>query len=230
MKGFCQHCGKELNGDERACPQCGMSVGPGQSPQTPYYYSPPKKKNTAVIAIAVVAVIAVVCIVGVVLLPTIFTTEDQYTVTIKIEEIRVDVKDSTYYNAPVVAQLDLTCRNGSSKVVSELGPWEGIPVNNTPVTSLSDNTVTFTVRGDPTKITYSAFLLIKKDVASSIWDYADIYDVTSKVTSPVVNPHYYGCTGVEFTIDKYDGTTAVIFSGDSDPVGYVKITATAVKI
>ena len=42
------------------------------------------------------------------------------------------------------------------------------------------------------------------------------------------DPLYYGCSGVTFTVDAYDGSVMTL-KGDSDPIGCVKLTFTAVK-
>lgn len=226
MSGFCQHCGKELNGDEPYCPECGSPTG-SYTPQPAYA---PRKSGTRV-AVIIVVIIVVASIAAIAMIPLFIdnTPQDKYTITITVESVSVTVSDTSYYSSPVKAYIGLTCRD-TNTVNHEFGPWVMIPIDGTEVTTLPDNKLTLSVTGKPTDIKYTAFFYIKSGLAldSRTWDYADIYDVSDKVTSPVTTPHYYGCSGVSFTVDNYDGS-AMTFEGDSDPIGCVKMSFTAVK-
>lgn len=226
MSGFCQHCGKELNGDEPYCPECGSPTG-FYAPQPAYA---PRKSNTR-IAVIIVVIIVVASIAAIAMIPFFVdnTSQDKYTVTITVDSVSVEVSDHSYYSTPVKAYIGFVCKD-SNTVNREFGPWVAIPINGTEVTALTNNKLTLTVTGNPTDIEYTAFLYIKDGLGldDRVWDYADLYDVTEEVTSPVTDPHYYGCSGVKFTVDNYDGST-MTFKGDSDPIGCIKMSFTAVK-
>jgi hypothetical protein len=227
MPGFCQHCGKELNGDEPYCPECGSPTGFYAPQQT---YAPRKNKGTGV-AIVIVVMIVVASIAAIAMIPFFVdnTPQEKYTVTITVESVSVEAIDTSYYSSPVRAYIGFSCRD-TNTVNHEFGPWIAIPVNGTEVPVLTNNKLTLTVTGNPTDIKYTAFLYIKDTMAldSRVWDYADLYDVTSEVKPPITTPHYYGCSGVSFTVDNYDGST-MTFKGDSDPIGCIKMSFTAVK-
>ena len=225
MAGFCKHCGKELKDDEPYCPECGM---PTDAPYTPQpAYTP--KKNGSGAAIAIIAVIVVLSIAAIALIPMFIDsgTTEKYTVTVKVESVSVTVDDPTVYGPIVLANLSMTYSIGSSTLDHKFNLNALCPINGTEKTNLTDNTVKFTVTGDPMDVNYTAFLLIRSPTGE-LDDYADIYDVTDKVTSVPTEPHYYGCSGVTFTADSYDGSVMTL-KGDSDPLGCVKISFTAVK-
>ena len=216
MKDFCHHCGRELNGDEPVCPGCGAPTGFAQ----PYYYQPPKRSGTNV-AIIVIAAVAVLCIVGIAFLPTLIPQQETYTVTIRVDEIKIS--DSTgYYGGDAVATLHLTIDDKSVNV----GPWNCI-IGVEKICGGPGDTVKMTYRGSLDDIKITAFLYFSGGGHTSD-DYADLYDVTDKVTSTVTTPHYYGCSGVSFNLDDVQ-SSVVELKGDSDPVGYVKLTVNAVK-
>ena len=227
MAGFCKHCGKELKDDEPYCPECGMPTESAFTPQPAY--APKKSGNGA--AIAIIAVIVVISISMIALIPFFIDsgTSEKYTVTVKVESISVTVADSSYFGPKVEAYLDFTCNGG--KVAHNFGPWGFVDTDGTEYHPIKDNTLTLSVTGDLKEVNYVAFLCIKKmgpGTEDRLYDYADLYDVSSKVTSPVTDPVYYGCSGVTFEVDNYDGSV-VTYKGDSDPIGCIKLSFTAVK-
>lgn len=218
MKEFCRYCGRELDGDEPRCPECGM---PTPSFRQQQYYAPPKRSNTT-IAIVVVSLIAIACIVGVIILPSLITTNDSYTVTITVESFSVDVADTTQYGGATHADAYLELTVGDQTV--KIGPKNCL-LNGT-VTHFTDNVVTCRITTDDIdSVSYTAFLKIKN---GGSYDIIDIYTVdTGKITSTV--PSYLGCSGVIFTVSDYSGNSTMTLSGDSDPIGEVVLRFNAVK-
>lgn len=226
MAGFCKHCGKELDDGAPYCPECGSPTGSYPS-QTAYA---PRKKGANAVAIAIIVAIIVFSIVAIALIPVFMDmgTTDKYTVTVTVESISVEVSDPSVYGMFVVADLSLGYKYGSSNSSHDFGMWIECPISGAEIPVHHNNTVKFIVSGDPTGIKYTAFLHIKKSLGSTLSDYADLYDVTGMVTSEPTVPLYYGCSGVTFDVDSYDGSV-MTFKGDSDPIGCVKLTFTAVK-
>ena len=233
MKGFCQHCGKELNGDEPYCPDCGMPVGTFQ-PQPTYEQ---KKNNGTVIAIAIVAIIAVICIVGIAFLPALITPEETYTVTLTAEKFSIEVDDIAHqYDTPLPTHCDvylqIVCSNGSKTVSDQMHLANHYLVNSGEKTPMSGSSISLEITGDPKDVTFSAFLLIKRDVpgpgGNTIMDYIDIFEVdTTKITSG--SSLYYGCSGVSFDLSDFSSDGTVTFTGDSDPIGMIKLSYKSVK-
>ena len=85
------------------------------------------------------------------------------------------------------------------------------------------------VTGDPSDLTFTAFLEIKRTSGPSyVMDTIDLYTVDkSKITSG--SSLYYGCSGVSFSIDNV-AESSMTFKGDSDPIGTVNLTFSIVKI
>ena len=228
MAGFCKHCGKELKDDEPYCPECGMPTESAFTPQPAY--APKKSGNGA--AIAIIAVIVVLSISMIALIPFFIDNQpsDKYTVTITVESVSINVEDPHYYGPMLQACLDIACTTGSSTVNHTFGVWTDVPSNGTAYTPTMDNTLKLSVSGDPKDVKYTAFLVFKNNHAPDeiTYDYADLYDVTGKVTSPPTTPLYYGCSGVTFDGEDYDGST-ITLKGDSDPIGCVKLSFSPVK-
>ena len=224
MAGFCKHCGRELEGNEPYCPECGSPTGIYQSQPA---YAPRRGGNS--VAIAIVVLIVAFSILAIALVPMFLDTgtTEKYTVTVKIESVSVNVSDPSVYGMFVFTDLSMNYSYGSSSVSHDFGMWVQCPIDGTEKTDLPRSTAKFVVTGNPLDVKYTAFLKIKKDM-SSLADYADIYDVTGEVTSIPTDPLYYGCSGVTFTVDAYDGSVMTL-KGDSDPIGCVKLTFTAVK-
>ena len=228
MKGFCQHCGKELNGDEPFCPECGMPTGSAQ-PQ-PIYYSPPKRNGTT-IAIIFVAVIAVLCIVGIAFLPMLIQDERTYTVTITFDEVGITLEDTSQYPGPPVAKnvyLNLYYQDSSgSHQLDTITLAKGYTYNSGAKAPFQKS-VQIKVTGDPGKVLYSAYMYVERDYPGGIInDNVDIYKVdTTKITTEA--PLYLGCTGVSFSQEDFSEDNSITFDGDSDPIGHIKMTFTTV--
>ena len=216
MKDFCRHCGKELEGNEPVCPACGMPTG-----TQPTYYQPPRSNNGTAIAIIVIALIVGLGILGIAFLPSLIIDGDTYTVTVTVEEVSI-TDDSHYFDSYVDAKLEFQYGGTSA----DFDKWIHLPTDGTKVT-VPHNTAKFKVRGNPDDIKCIAYLVIETHTSTGvIQDYVDLYDVTSEITSG--SPGYLGCSGVTFTVDSYDGSPMEL-KGDSNPVGYVKLTFKAVK-
>ena len=225
MAGFCKHCGKELRDDETYCPECGMPTESAYTPQPSYV---PRKRGNAA-AIAIIAVIVVLGIAMIAIIPLFIDsgTSEKYTVTVRVESVSVTVDDPAVYGPVVVTNLNVTYTIGSSTLEHTFNLNAHCLIDGTEKTDLTNNTVQFVVTGDPKDLKYTAFLLIRSP-SGTLNDYADIYDVTDDVTSEPTDPLYYGCSGVTFTVDSYDGTVETL-KGDSDPIGCVKLSFTAVR-
>lgn len=228
MAGFCKHCGKELKDDESYCPECGMPTESSFTP--PPTYTP--RRNSNGVAIAIIVIIVALSILMIALIPMFIDNQpsDKYTVTVTVESVSINIADSSYYGPMLQACLEITCTSGDSSVTDTFGPWMGILSNGTEYSPLTKNTLKLSVSGDPKDVKYTAFLVFKGDHAPEglTYDYADLYDVTSEVTSPETTPHYYGCSGVVFDGKDYDGSS-ITLKGDSDPIGCVKLSFTTVK-
>ena len=228
MAGFCKHCGKELKDDEPYCPECGMPTGSSLTPQPAYT---PKKKGNGV-AIAIIVIIIALSILMIALIPMLIDNgpSEKYTVTVTVESVSIDVADGSYYGPVLQACLSISCNSGGSTVDHTFGPWMEILSNGTVYSPVMDNTLKLSVSGDPKDVKYTAFLVFKNNHAPDeiTYDYADLYDVTGKVTSPPTTPLYYGCSGVTFDGEDYDGST-ITLKGDSDPIGCVKLSFTVVE-
>ena len=223
MDRFCQHCGKELKGDESRCPECGMPTGDVPTQQM---YSAPPKKNTNV-WIIVIAVAAVVCIALIAVIPALIPQTDSYTVTVTLEEFSIDLEDKTQYGGALLVSSSLTIRCGG--VSKTLGPWNNCSNSGTMQTPNFNNQVTFRVTtSDLESLTYSVFLNMGPNHSPSPSDTVDIYKVdTSKVTSAL--PKSFGCSGVSFNISDYSGNVSETMDGDCDPIGHIKLVFKAVK-
>ncbi|MBO4552355.1 MAG: zinc ribbon domain-containing protein [Candidatus Methanomethylophilaceae archaeon] len=231
MVGFCQHCGKELEGDEPYCPECGMPTGtvPVRA------YPAAKKNNSTAIAIIVIAVIAALCIAGIALLPSLVDVNtDKYRVTVTVDGFNVDVADITQYtdiasNCEIVLSLRYDC--GSDTLSEQIVLDRHYNLNND-YKSLTDVKSSVKIAGDPKDLKITAFLLITgpewNSGSEKFYDYIDIYSVDkSKITSG--SSLYYGETGIVFSMDDLDKDGKFTMSGDSDPKGTVDVTVTAVK-
>ena len=228
MAGFCKHCGKELKDDEPYCPECGMPTGSSYTP-TPTYAP---RRNGNRVAIVIVVVIIALSILMIALIPMLIDNgpSEKYTVTVTVESVSIDVADGSYYGPVLQACLSISCNSGGSTVDHTFGPWMGILSNGTVYSPVMDNTLKLSVSGDPKDVKYTAFLIFKNDHAPEniTYDYADLFDVTGQVTSPATTPLYYGCSGVTFDGEDYDGS-AITLKGDSDPIGCVKLSFTVVE-
>ena len=228
MAGFCKHCGKELKDDEPYCPECGMPTGSSYTP-TPAYAP---RRNGNRVAIVIVVVIIALSILMIALIPMLIDNgpSEKYTVTVTVESVSIDVADGSYYGPVLQACLSISCNSGGSTVDHTFGPWMGILSNGTVYSPVMDNTLKLSVSGDPKDVKYTAFLIFKNDHAPEniTYDYADLFDVTGQVTSPATTPLYYGCSGVTFDGEDYDGS-AITLKGDSDPIGCVKLSFTVVE-
>ena len=218
MKEFCRYCGRELDGVEPRCPECGM---PTTSFRQQQFY-PPRRNNNTTIAIVVVSLIAVACIAGVMILPSLIFTSETYTVTITVESYSIDVADTTQYGGATEAQayLELSADGKSVEIGHENCHLDGTDshfVRNTATYRISTN--------DLENIKYTAFLKIKN---GNSYDIIDIYKVDpSKIQSG--SPEYLGCSGVTFTVSDYSGNSTITLEGDSDPIGNVVLRFSAVK-
>ena len=233
MGGFCKHCGKELNGDEPYCPECGM---PTESEQPRTYYAPPKKNNNTAIAIGFVAVIAVLCIIGIALLPILIDTgsSEKYTVTLTVNSFEIDVADIAHqYNGPSTVRdviLAISCSDGFSSLDKQLRLKNGYHVN-TNCTDVHDNTMAISVTGDLKDLKFTVFMYytVVRDLGGgqslSISDLIDLYAV-----SPAPGDvKYIGTSGIVFDMSDLSSSGDVTLKGDSDPIGTVNITVTSVK-
>ena len=229
MAGFCKHCGKELKDDESYCPECGM---PAESAFIPQPYAPKKNNGPVIVGVIVIVAIVILSIVGIAIVSMLVDTgpSEKYTVTVTVESVSIDVADGSYYGPVLQACLSISCNSGGSTVDHTFGPWMGILSNGTVYSPVMDNTLKLSVSGDPKDVKYTAFLIFKNDHAPEniTYDYADLFDVTGQVTSPATTPLYYGCSGVTFDGEDYDGS-AITLKGDSDPIGCVKLSFTVVE-
>ena len=223
MDRFCQHCGKKLSDSELRCPECGMPVE--SAPYRPAYGAPTGKKTN--VWIIVVVVIAVLGVVMIAFIPSLIPEKSSYTVTVTVEEFSIDVADKSQYGmvSLVNAELDITCGD----TTKTLGPWKNCTIDGSVKSPGSSNKAVFKVdTTDLSSINYTMFLnIVRSYSGGEIRDTVDIYTVdTSKVTSEI--PKAFGCSGVSFTVDNYS-SSVMEFSGDTDPIGYVKLSFTAVK-
>ena len=115
MKGFCQHCGRELNGDEPVCPECGMPTGV-QAP----YYAPVGGPSVsgAKIAMVIIAIIAISCIAAAVFLPDVINkAQERSEVTVYFDKFSITLEDTEQYaanpNVDVSLQFYYEDSNGS---------------------------------------------------------------------------------------------------------------------
>ena len=232
MKGFCQHCGKELDGNEPICPECGMPTGFDQ-PQS--YYSPPKRNRGAVIGIAVIAVIAVLCIIGIALLPTLIDTRsnEEYTVTLTINSFRIDVADIEHqYNGPMTVgdvTLVISCSDGSSSLDKQLNLKDGYHVN-TDCTDIREDKMVVNTTGDPKNLRFTVFLhyTVERIIDGkkvSISDTIDLY----KVDPAPEGVNYVGTSGIIFDMSDASDSGDITLKGDSDPIGTVNLTVASLK-
>jgi len=205
-----------------------MPTGSSYTP-TPTYTP---RRNGNRVAIVIVVVIIALSILMIALIPMLIDNQpsEKYTVTVTVESVSIDVADGSYYGPVLQACLSISCNSGGSTVDHTFGPWMGILSNGTVYSPVMDNTLKLSVSGDPKDVKYTAFLIFKNDHAPEniTYDYADLYDVTGKVTSPPTTPLYYGCSGVTFDGEDYDGST-ITLKGDSDPIGCVKLSFSSVK-
>lgn len=232
MGGFCKHCGRELNGDEPYCPECGMPTG-SDRPQS-YPVAAPRK-NEVKIAVIIVAAVVVLCFVGIAMLPSLITTSDEkYTMTVSIDDFAVYLDDTTQYtdiasNCEVILSISY---DFAGKTVSEELPLDRHYVLNKGITpSTAKHSVKIT--GDPKDVKITAFLMIRgpgwSSGSSAFYDYIDIYSVDkSKITSG--SSLYYGDSGITFSMEDLDKDGKLRIEGDSDPRGVVDLTVTTVKI
>ena len=230
MGGFCRHCGKELEGDEPYCPECGMPTGVQPAP-----YSAGPKKTDIKIAVAVVAAIAVLCIIGIAMLPSLIdTSSDEYTVTVTVNDFAVYLDDTTQYTdiaSDCKIVLSLRYSYAGKTVENQILLKDGYKLNSGAVTV--DEKSSVKVTGDPKDVKVTAFLLITGpgwgSASNPYYDYIDIFSVdTTKVTSG--GSLYYGDSGVVFSMDDLNGDNKLELKGDCDPKGVVNITVSAVKI
>ena len=229
MGGFCQRCGKELEGNEPYCPECGMPTGIVQTTAAA------PKKNDIKIAVAIVAAIAILCMIGIALLPSLInTSNDDYTLTVTVDDFAVYLDDTTQYT-----DIASDCRIVLSLSFDYAGKTHSEQLSLSDHYKLNDGIKSTSVKssvkitGDPKDVKITAFLLITgpgwmsgKDV---YYDYIDIYSVDkSKITSG--DSLYYGDSGVSFSMEDLDKDGKFKMIGDSDPKGMVDVTVTAVKI
>jgi len=229
MKGFCQHCGRELNGDEPFCPDCGSPTGPAPSPT----YSAPPKKSTNM-WIIIFALIVAGSILAVAIIPMLLEDTGDYKVTVTIDEFSITLDDLTQYegsgtHANVI--LSLSFNNGVTDVSKELTLYHNYYLNSGVKVPTKDKGFTFTAKGDPNDIKYTAFMYIERTYMGfhpeTTNDMIDLYSVD--MTKIVGSSSYYGNTGISFNSEDFTGNS-VELKGDSDPIGYVKLTITSVKI
>ena len=227
MSGFCKHCGKELEGDEPYCPECGMPTGSAAS--GPAYSSSPKK-NDVKIAVAVIAVVAVLCVIGIALLPTLIdVNNDKYTVTVTVTDFRIDVADAIHqYNGPMTrgeVSLSFACKCGSTNLNKTLVLDKDYRIN-TNGTPVLENKFTIEVTGDLKDLSFTTFMnyTVNRPGIGDITDYIDIYEVTPAPSGV----KYIGSTGIVFDMSDVKGGS-VTLKGDSDPLGTVNLSITAVK-
>ena len=228
MGGFCRYCGRELDGNEPYCPECGMPTGSGQ-PQT--YHSPSSKKRDVGIAIAAIAVIAALCMVGIAMLPMfIDVNEDRYDITLTVTSFRIDVVDKEHqYNGPLTsgeASLSITCSNGSKSLNKTLVLDRNYPIN-TDSTSIQEDKYVVEMTGDPKDLKFMAFLHYKvsRPGVEPITDIIDLYSVEPRPA----DVRYVGGTGVIFDIADLSNDGIVTLKGDSDPIGTVVLKIATVK-
>ncbi len=233
MKGFCQHCGRELNGDEPRCPECGMPTGIQTA-----YYAPlaPAKNNGVVIAVVVIAVLIVGCAIGIAVLSSLVTNEEKYDVTFTVESVSIELDDLTQWDGASTkgdVYLELYYVEDGETHHKEVLLYKDYVVNSGEKSVNKE--ITIRVSGDLKNKAYSAYLEYQRTYpgakpgdVNTINDLVDIYSVdTSKITG---ESKYYGDTGVSFTADDFSSNSTRTFKGDSDPVGKITIGYKAVKI
>ena len=231
MKGFCQHCGRELNGDEPICPECGSPTGSGQTQS----FSSPKRSRVPFIIIGVVAVITVLCIIGVALLPTLIDTgsNEKYTVTLTVNSFRIDVADIEHqYNGPTTVgdvTLYITCSDKTGSSEEQLLLKNGYHVN-TDCTDILEGKIVTSVTGDLKDVRFTAFLYYEVDriIDGKKVSISDIIDLYTVEPAPA-DVKYLGTSGVIFDMSDLSDTGGMVLKGDSDPVGTVNLTVTSVK-
>ena len=229
MKGFCQHCGRELNGDEPYCPECGS---PTRSVPQPAYGTPPKNRTN--MWIIIIAVLAAISILAIAVVPILLEDRDTYKVTINVDEFSIELADLQQYEGASTKSdviLKFSFYNGSTLVEKELTLYKNYQLNSSVKNPNFDTGITFSHFGNPEGMSYAAYLYIQR---TNIYDHRpqttldniDLFSVDkTKITG---DSSYFGCTGVAFDTNDIVNNS-VELRGDSDPIGYVKLTVTWVK-
>ena len=223
MKGFCQHCGRELNDDEPFCPDCGSPTGS----QTPAFSAPPKKSTNAWIII--IAVIVAVGILTVAIVPMLLQNNDTYRITVTVDEFSVTLTDLEQYEGAYTKGkviLSLNYSDGFSVKEKKLTLYDNYHLNSGVKAPAVENKLVFNYTGDLNDLQYTAFMYLQR-TNTGVTDMIDLYSVDkTKITG---DSAYFGCSGISFNRSDYASGTFVM-EGDSDPIGHVKLSFTSVKI
>ena len=229
MKGFCQHCGKELNGDEPVCPECGMPTGV----QVPQYSAPipaaPSRANIRITTI-IIAIIAICCILAVAFMPQLVNkAESKYEVTVYFDKFSIDLEDTEQYStSPTVdVALQFYYEDSKGSHFNNIMLYMDYDITSGAEVVPLTKSISFNTTGNPEDVKYTAYMMISvKYSMGTIDDIVDLYSVdTSEITG---SSKYYGCTGVSFTIDDLSGDS-ITLEGDSDPIGHLTMRIEAVR-
>ena len=186
--------------------------------------------------IVIFALIVAGSILAIAIIPSLMEEGGNYKVTMTVEEFSIDLADLTQYDGAGTHTdviLKVKFNNGSTDVEKSITLYKNYVLNSGVKTPTNENGITFNTVVNPDSLKYSAFLCIERTYMDgphpkTTTDIVDLYSVdTTKITG---SSSYYGCSGVYFTAEDYSGDGSMVLKGDSDPIGYVKMTFRSVKI
>lgn len=229
-KEFCLRCGRELNGDEMQCPECGKPTARGmQNPQIIHKPVPSSRPRIPVILIVALVIVAMVVMAMPLFNPSSTTS---YKTTITVEEISLDDSLGGLYSEEGKAKafLVVTIGTATKDLPEGKANYWLVPIDKTAVTLTENNVLTFNDTGSNPSITifFETYLPNYDDGSGAVksGDYADIF--TEKNADREVQ--YFGTTGVTFDKSDLDESGYVILDGDSQPIGHIKIKVSTEKV
>jgi len=235
---FCRYCGKILNDSDHVCPYCGKAVDSNSASTT----APKKNSNmTKLNMILSVVLVAIVIIATVAfLMPPAKDDTPEYKVTVTIESFYVLDASGQLDPDDHVAEIYFVMGYGTLEEAKnstyswnsrDTGTWNVDVYESNPVTysPQSDNYYSFNTDTSPDDLYFTIFMMDFDTVSPDNKVIGDTIDLYTPDTIIGTVPEYAGFSGVLFNLSGFETSEneyVIELTGDSDPIGYVKLTIT----
>jgi len=234
---FCRYCGKILKDGDSVCPYCGRTINP-TSANIPVQKGNNKMTKLNMILSVILIIVMIVATVAFLIPPAEENTKE-YKVTITIDSFYVLDPSGQLDQDDRIAETYFSIGYGNEEQVNEgtytwntkdTGTWDVDIYESHPVTYFpqSNNSFSFGTDAIPEDLCFTIFML-DFDTSSESSVISDTIDLYTPDTIIGVSPEYAGFSGVRFNLTDFettDGEYIVELTGDSNPVGYVKLIIT----
>jgi len=234
---FCRYCGKMLNDGDSVCPYCGKNID-SASASIPVQKGSNKMTKLNTILSVVLIIVMIVAAVAFLIPPAEEDTKE-YKVTIKIDSFYVLDQSGQLDPDDHIAETYFSIGYGSEEQVNkntynwntrDAGTWDVVIYDSNPTiySPQSNNSFSFDTDTSPDDLYFTIFML-DFDTVSGNTVISDTIDLYTPSTIIGVSPEYAGFSGVRFDLTGFettDGEYMIELTGDSDPIGYVKLIIT----